>query len=127
MRHPPQTTSPWSLIGPVLEPEPVVLAHRLHAAAEIDAGASRPALSSSSASAGGSVRRSSSARRMFSRAAGWIRSRSGRISFRISPRVVAGVRGIDAEGEAAVPAERLRLLPPERQERADDAVLAPRP
>ena len=48
-------------------------------------------MSSSSASAGGIVRRVSSERRRFSRAAGWIRSRSGRISFRISPLVVSGL------------------------------------
>ena len=82
-------------------------------------------MSSSSASAGGIVRRVSSERRMFSRAAGWMRSSSGRISPRISPRVVAGVRRVDPELDAALAAERLRLLAPERQQRPHDAVLAP--
>ena len=125
MRQPPNATSPVELDGARLEPEPVVLAHRLDAAAEVDplraAGAS-----SSSASAGGIVRRSSSARRMFSRAPGWICSSSGRISARSSPRIVSAFDESSAEGEPALAAERLGLLTPERQQRPNDAVLAPR-
>ena len=126
MRQPPKSTSPVELDRAALEPEAVVLAHRLDAAAEVDPR-----------DAGGRVeelgqrgRQRRAARRGCagcSRAPpGWICSSSGRISPRIRPRTVRGVRRVDPEGEPALAAERLGLLAPERQQRPDDAVLAPR-
>ena len=63
---------------------------------------------------------------MFSRAAGWIRSSSGTISLRISPRVVAALDESTRNSTPALAAECLGLLAPERQQRADDTVLAAR-
>ena len=83
----------------VLEPEPVVLAHRLKAAAEIERF--EPAGdASNSASAGVSVARMSSARRTFSSAAGCRRRSSGRISSRIRPRFVSALLASDPELES---------------------------
>ena len=72
-----------------LEPEPVVLAYRLQPAAEVDAPRAGLRVEQLG-ERGGSRAPLSSARSRFSRAPGWTRSRSGRISFRISPRTVAG-------------------------------------
>ena len=52
-------------------------------------------------------------------------SSSGRISSRISPRTVSGVRRVGPPLEPALAAERLRLLAPDAEQRAHDAVLAP--
>ena len=76
---------------PALEPEPVVLAHRLDGRRRGRRASSPTGDASSSASAGGSVSRRSSARRMFASAAGWRRRRSGRISSRIRPRFVSAL------------------------------------
>ena len=61
---------------------------------------------------------------MFSRAAGWMRSSSGRISLRISPRSVAGFDESVRHCEPALAAELLGLFAPHAEERPDDAVVA---
>ena len=93
--------------------------------AEVErASCRRSSRAASSSSFGGRVPRrggAGSARR-----AGWSRRRSGRSSSRIRPRSVSGfeesLRNVEAFGAAV----GLGLLAPEREQRADDAVLAPR-
>ena len=110
---------------PRLEPQPVVLAHRLHAAAEVDAlradrrrRAARRAPAASSAARRARAGRSRAPRDGSARAA-------AATSSRIRPRSVSAFDESLAPLEAALAAVRLGLLAPDAEERPDDAVLAP--
>ena len=75
----------------------------------------------------GSCGRSSASASRFRSAPGCRRRRRGRISSTDQAPLRVGVGRVDADGQTVLAAIRFRLLPPEREQRTDDAVLARRP
>ena len=123
MRHSPQTDRPVEIDGARFEPEPVVLAHRLDAAAEVDslrADGRREQL--------GECRRQ---RAPLVERAQHVLARGGMDPLEErqdlvadQPRSVAAIRRVAAPLEPALAAVRLRLLAPDAEERPHDAVVA---
>src|SRR5581483_3974272 len=137
---PPAYLKPWPLRGdaprppahlaverdrPLLEPKPVVLAHRLDAAAEVDAlrgGRGVEQLGERGRQHAALVERAQDV--LPRRRVEPLEERQQLVPDESALRVA--VRRVAPEGEAPLAAVGLRLLAPHREQRPDDAVLAPR-
>src|SRR5579864_9357665 len=109
----------------VLEPQPLVLTYRLESPAEVDAlrpDRRREQLGQRRRQCGARVERAQEV--LVRRGMEPAQQRQDLVADQAALRV--RVRGVDAELEPNIAAVRLRFLTPQRKERVDDAVLAPR-
>ena len=126
MRHSPQRTSPSRSTGPGLEPEPVVLAHRLEPAAEVDA--LRAGRRGEQLRERGRERLAQVERAEEVLVGGRMQAAEQRQDLLADQAALrVGVVESVAERETLGAAVRLRLLAPDGEERMDDAVVAARP